>query len=129
MTWNKYGARKAAVPEIGIVCDSLAEAERARELWRISRSEGRLRITDLEWHPEYVLSKKPSVKVTFDSRYREDGVLTVEDVKGAIARDFRVRLAWFVSLYPDVRVKVVKRRGPGVFEEVVMRGFPKGKAA
>jgi hypothetical protein len=112
---NKYGAKKTVRNNIQF--DSKMEADRFTHL-RLMQRAGL--ITDLQIHPEFVLiepftklgKRKRGHKYTADFIYRDElGQLTVEDVKGFVARDFPLRRTLFDSKYPDIRLKVVKREG------------------
>jgi hypothetical protein len=104
---TKYGAKRCTSPAWpGVEFHSMAERDRADFLLGLQLAG---HISELELHPAFVLSKKPSCKVTFDARYKLNGWLTVEDTKGAVARDFRVRALWFRQLNPGIKVLVVKR--------------------
>lgn len=91
---TKYGAIKTTVD--GITFDSRAEARRFCEL-RLLQQAGE--ITGLTVHPRYELipgavidgiSEKP-IRYTADFAYMEHGKLIVEDVKGAVTRDYELR--------------------------------------
>lgn len=104
---GKYGAVPATSGFFpGVVFPSKAERDWA-EYQHARQRDGE--ISGLRLHPSYVLSQKPSCKVTFDTYHVERGVEVVADVKGAVARDFNVRVAFFHHLYPSIRVLKVKR--------------------
>lgn len=104
---NKYGARACtSVFFPGVAFPSQAERDRAEYLLSEER-DGKIR--DLALHQRYVLSTKPRCVFTVDAQYTEAGALVVEDTKGAVARDFPVRVAFFKHLFPEIRVRIVKR--------------------
>lgn len=112
---HKYGAKQTTLD--GITFDSKMEAERYRHLSLLQRAGI---ISDLQIHPEFVLiepftklgKKKRGHKYKADFIYQDEhGQLTVEDVKGFVARDFPLRRTLFDSKYPDIRLKVVKKEG------------------
>jgi len=71
---------------------SKREAQRAEELVLLERAG---EITDLEYQPRYILCLMPRITYTADFRYRdENGKEVVEDVKGMLTRETRVKLAW-----------------------------------
>src|SRR4030042_736670 len=89
--WNKYSARKTESKLCGRIFDSKAEARRGEEL-HILREAGEIK--NLEYQVTYQLCDKPNIKIRLDFRYRENGKTIVEDVKGLIERESRVKLAW-----------------------------------
>lgn len=114
---DKYKAEKAThllIP--GVEFASKTECDRAGHLLAL-HADGR--ITDLRWHPRYVLSVKPSCVVTFDAYYvGATGQQYVEDTKperAPISRDFRVRALWFRQIHPAIKVRVVTRGRGGEF--------------
>ena len=91
MGTNKYGARKTHSELCGRTFDSKAECVRGEELVLLEKAG---EISDLEYQVPFVLSQKPSIKIKIDFKYRENGNVIHEDVKGIMMRDFRVKLAW-----------------------------------
>lgn len=81
-------AKKVRVDDV--VLDSKAEARRYGEL-RLQEKAGQ--ITDLEVHPTYelVVNGYRIGKYTVDFRYKRDGRMVVEDVKGGAKSDPNLR--------------------------------------
>ena len=76
---NKYNARKTQMG--GITFDSVREAQRYLDLCVLERARD---IQDLEIKPVYRISHKgePICKYIPDFRYKQDGKIIIEDVKG-----------------------------------------------
>jgi hypothetical protein len=103
---NKYGA----IASYSELCqrgfDSKAEMRRAEELCLLEKAR---EIWALEYQPRYVLCFKPKITYTADFRYRsrETPNPIVEDVKGMLTRETRVKLAWLKEKY-GIEVRLVK---------------------
>jgi len=63
-------------------------------------------ISNLEFQPKFVLSKDPKITYSADFKYDENGVSVVEDTKGLLLRETRVKLAWLKQL-TGIEVKIV----------------------
>lgn len=85
---HKYGAKATVVD--GIRFDSKAEARRYGILKML---EGAGKIADLELQPRFRCEVNGQHICMFkaDFRYRQGGETVIEDVKGAIPRDFTLR--------------------------------------
>ncbi len=70
---------------------SLAERQRGEDLALLERAG---EITNLEYQPLFVLCKSPKINYTADFRYTENDKVIVEDVKGFLTRETRVKIAW-----------------------------------
>lgn len=110
---SKYGNKK--VVRHGIKFDSIAEANRYDDLLTLQTAE---MISDLEHHPIYVLQPSfkrdgktiRAIKYEGDFRYREDGRVVVEDVKGGKATQtqaFKIKAKILQFKYPDVELRIV----------------------
>lgn len=113
---SKYNNQR--VTEDGYTFDSKAEWRRYREL-KVLVVAGE--ITDLEIHPVYELQPKftrkgktiRAIKYEADFRYRERGVIVLEDVKGG--RDgkgtrtqvFDLKSKLLIFKYPDIELRIV----------------------
>lgn len=110
-TRSKYGAKPQVVD--GHRFGSKAEAKRYGELRQLEMA-GYIR--GLELHPVYEISVdgRPvkmrnghTAKYTADFRYFEGGERIVEEVKGAIVRDYPLRRAIIEHIY-GVKIREVK---------------------
>jgi hypothetical protein len=111
--FGKYRAVKAQCGA-GHTHDSKREAIRCNEL-HILQAAGE--ITDLTIHPQYwfVINgrqlKHPNgrrVGYKSDFEYVENGMLVTEDVKGVVVRDWPLRRAVFVALFPNHDLRETK---------------------
>ena len=111
--FGKYRAVKAQC-NAGHTHDSKREAMRCNEL-HILEAAGE--ITDLTIHPQYwfVINgrqlKHPNgrrVGYKSDFGYIENGLLVTEDVKGVVVRDWPLRRAIFMALFPDHQLRETK---------------------
>ena len=111
--FGKYRAVKAQC-HAGHTHDSKREAIRCNEL-HILQAAGE--ITDLTIHPQYwfVINgrqlKHPNgrrVGYKSDFEYIENGMLVTEDVKGVIVRDWPLRRAVFIALFPNHLLRETK---------------------
>ena len=101
---TKYNARKTKVDNI--IFDSMAEARRYGEL-KLMYEAGV--IHKLKVHPRYVLLEPFTVKgiryrgVTYvsDFEYIENGVIVVEEIKGAKTQVWRLKEKLFMDRYGD----------------------------
>jgi len=108
---NKY--RAVAVEIDGIRFDSQREGRRYEELKLLEMSG---HIENLITHPKFMLFPATMVRgkrireigYTADVQYDEDGVMVVEDVKGFVTRDFKLRANLFQRQYPLVDFRIVK---------------------
>lgn len=107
---NKYQAVKTDCGH-GHVHASKKEARRCAELHLLQRAG---EISDLEREPRYYFTvngrelthdKGRRAVYTPDFRYREGGVLVVEDSKGMRVRDWPLRKALFRACYPEILVR------------------------
>lgn len=111
--FGKYRAVKSQC-NAGHTHDSKREAIRCNEL-HLLQDAGE--ITDLIIHPQYwfVINgrqlKHPNgrrVGYKSDFEYIENGMLVTEDVKGVIVRDWPLRRAVFIALFPDYQLRESK---------------------
>jgi hypothetical protein len=105
--WNKYGAKKTNCAQ-GHTHGSKKEAMRCDQLSEMQRTG---KISDLQQQPQFwfAIDGRPlkhanghRVGYKSDFQYRENGRLVVEEVKGFTVRDWPLRRAVFVALYPDI---------------------------
>jgi len=71
--------------------DSKVEKRRGEELWLTEQADV---IDDLQYQVNFVLCKKPSIKIKIDFVYWLDGKVIHEDVKGMMTREARIKMAW-----------------------------------
>ena len=101
---NKYGARKTYSALCQRTFASRAEARRGEELVLLQKAG---MIKNLEYQPKFMLCLKPKITYTADFKYVENGKVTVEDVKGMLQRETRVKLAWLTEKN-GIEVSLVK---------------------
>lgn len=89
--------------------DSATEARRGEHLAMLERAGA---ISGLLYQPVYVLCERPRVTYRPDFTYLLDGKLVVEDVKGTLTRELRVKLAWLRDK-AGVEVDLVRARQGG----------------
>ena len=88
---NKYRAVRSYSELCKREFDSKAEKRRGEELWLSEQADV---IDDLQYQVNYVLCKKPSIKIKIDFVYWLNGKVIYEDVKGMITREARIKMAW-----------------------------------
>ena len=93
---NKYHAVRTWSELCGRWFASKAECRRGEEL-RMLELAGE--ITDLEYQPKFKLCDKPKITYSADFIYEENGKVVVEDVKGKLLRETRVKLVWLKEKY------------------------------
>jgi len=111
---SKFGAKVTEVD--GIKFPSKKEAARWEYLNHMQQVG---KIEDLERQPRYILQESfrdrtgvlhRQIAYTADFRYKEDGALVVEEVKGGKATqttDFVIRKKLFLFRYPEVDYRIV----------------------
>jgi len=111
--FGKYRAVKSQC-NAGHTHDSKREAIRCNELHALQAAG---KISDLLTHPQYwfVINgrqlKHPNgrrVGYKSDFEYIENGRKVTEDVKGVIVRDWPLRRAVFIALFPDHTLRETK---------------------
>jgi len=98
---NKYNAKRTYSELCGREFSSKAEARRGEELALLERAG---EIGKLEYQPKFILCQEPEITYTADFRYTKKvpfgdtpytiSMVVVEDVKGVLNRETRVKLAW-----------------------------------
>jgi hypothetical protein len=111
--FGKYRAVKSHC-RTGHTHDSKREAIRCNELHALQEAG---KISDLMIHPQYwfVINgrqlKHPNgrrVGYKSDFEYVENGMMVTEDVKGVIVRDWPLRRAVFIALFPNHDLRETK---------------------
>jgi hypothetical protein len=111
---NKYHNHRVKRGELTF--DSKAEAERYARL-RAYQEAGH--ITDLQVHPTFELfppftdrtgKKQRAIVYEADFSYIQDGLLIVEDVKGALTEAFKLKQKMFLARYPEADLRVIKAK-------------------
>lgn len=111
--FGKYRAVKSQC-DAGHTHDSKREAVRCDELHALQTSGV---ISDLVVHPQYwfVINGKQlkhangrRVGYKSDFEYTENGVQITEDVKGVVVRDWPLRRAVFIALFPFHELRETK---------------------
>lgn len=102
MIWNrpKYGNKKTEVD--GIKFDSKKEALRYGEL-RILEMGGVIHNLKLQPTFKLIVGGLPICKYRADFAYLEDGIETVEDVKGFKTPEYKLKAKLFRALHPDIK--------------------------
>lgn len=109
---NKFGAKKTACYH-GHTHDSKKEAARCDVLHQMQAAG---QISELELQPQFwftingqQIKHRNGRRVGYrgDFQYRENGNLICEEVKGFAARDWPLRAAIFMALYPEYILKEV----------------------
>jgi hypothetical protein len=96
--------------------DSKREAIRCNELHNLQETG---EISDLMIHPQYWFvingrqlkhpnGKRVGYKSDFEYIDTKSGIKVTEDVKGVIVRDWPLRRAVFIALFPDHQLRVTK---------------------
>lgn len=90
---NKYQTVKTYSNIIGRKFDSKTECKRAEQLFMLEKQGA---IKDLEFQVPFQLCLKPNIKIRVDFRYTEtsSGRVILEDSKGVMTRESRVKFAW-----------------------------------
>lgn len=106
-------AGKVARTIDGITFASNAEADR----YRVLRNRERAGIiSGLQLQPCFELQEgftdnqghqQSAIGYTADFRYQEDGETVIEEVKGKVTRDFKLRMRLFLFKFPQYRYKLV----------------------
>ena len=107
---TKYKAIKVTID--GIEFDSKAEGRRYSELTTLRKCG---KITELELQPTFVLAPsvkfagsnraKPALRYKADFQYVEKGIRVVEDVKGMLTKEFKIKQHLMLSVHGiDVRL-------------------------
>lgn len=109
---NKFGAKKTTCT-VGHVHDSKKEAARCGVLHQM-HADGL--ISDLVLQPQFwftidgqQIKHRNGRRVGYrsDFEYREGGKLICEEVKGFTARDWPLRAAIFIALYPQYTLREI----------------------
>jgi uncharacterized protein DUF1064 len=110
---HKFSAKRTDCPH-GHSHPSKREAKRCAELHLLFRAG---EIGSLVYEPEYnfvingssvMMRNGHKLKFTPDFGYTERGKVVVEDVKGMMTADARVRHALFRHMFPDIELRVVR---------------------
>ena len=113
---RRFGKYRAVKSQCGAghTHDSKREAIRCNELHALQAAGA---ITDLVVHPQYwfVINGRQlkhangrRVGYKSDFEYTENGAKITEDVKGVIVRDWPLRRAVFIALFPDHQLRESK---------------------
>ena len=105
---NKFNAKKIEVD--GHVFDSMAESNRYAQLKLLERARA---IRALSLQPSFILTVNGHEICEFrgDFSYFENGRNVVEDSKGVVTREFRLKRKLFLALHPTIELRVVDRKG------------------
>lgn len=105
---TKYGARKTTLD--GIEFDSAGEAARFAQLKLLERARV---ILSLSRQPRFILCVNGHEVCEYraDFAYFENGRQVIEDFKGMITPEFRLKRKLFNALYPALELRVTNRKG------------------
>jgi len=104
---SKYGNRRTWSGLCQRFFASKAECTRGETLHLLQLAG---EIKDLEYQPRYKLCDKPRITYSADFRFVENGQTVVEDVKGFLTRECRVKIAWAEFQY-GMKVRLVTATG------------------
>jgi len=117
MTWarartHKYNARRVVVD--GHRFDSAAEARRYGELRLLERAG---KISGLRLQPRFELQpsfvafqdgkRRRAIVYVGDFAYEENNTPVVEDVKGVVTPEFRLKQKMFLYRFPGIKLRVI----------------------
>ena len=111
---SKYGNKKVTVD--GYTFDSIAEMERYKQLKLMAQAGA---ISDLQLQPRYELQrgftdsagvKHRAITYVADFAYSEGGFRIVEDVKGAITKEYAIKKKLFLYRYFDLTFREIKAK-------------------
>lgn len=108
---NKYRNKKVILDDY--VFDSIQESRRYKELKLLLKAK---EIQDLELQPRFLLQEsfkkngKTYRKIEYiaDFKYKENGKIIVEDVKGIQTDVFKLKHKLFEKIYPDLELRIIK---------------------
>lgn len=109
---SKYNNKKTQIDMY--VFDSIAESKRYKELALLEKTG---RITELELQPHFLLQEsfkkngKTYRKIEYiaDFKYKENGKIVVEDVKGKETDVFKLKRKLFEKKYLELELKLIKK--------------------
>ena len=101
---NKYGARRTWSNLWQRWFASKAEHDRATDLFLLQTAG---EISNLEFQPKFILCDKPKITYSADFKYLEGNKIVVEDVKGVLTRECRIKIAWIKEKF-DIEVRLVR---------------------
>lgn len=105
---NKYRNQKIMLD--GELFDSKGEADRFSQLRWMERART---ISGLSRQPRFIMSVngKEVCELRADFAYFENGRNIIEDFKGMMTTEFRLKLKLFKALHPDIEFRVTNRKG------------------
>jgi len=105
---SKFGARKTVLD--GIEFDSAGEAQRYSQLKLLERAR---MILSLSRQPRFILCVNGQEVCEYrgDFAYFENGRQVIEDFKGVLTPEFRLKRKLFKALYPALELRVTNRKG------------------
>jgi len=106
MSWPRTKYRNVPTVVYGVRFASKKEASRFAELKLLEQAR---EISELETQPAYeiTISGTRVCKVLGDFRYREDGKIIVEDVKGMDNATSKLKRKLVKAAYPDIEWRVL----------------------
>lgn len=112
MRTHKYNAKKTVVDNVTF--DSKAEARRYQELKLLEQAG---EIQGLQLQPQFILlepfidssgKRQRPIIYKADFQYKENGQDMVEDVKGVLTPEFKLKVKLFLHKYPQYQFRVTK---------------------
>ena len=105
MRYNKFGNKKTVID--GYTFDSKGEAKRFKELVLLGRQG---LISDLVLQPVYILQNSfkrhnktiRKIEYVADFRYKQNGVIVVEDFKGFKTDVYKLKKKMLLFKYPEL---------------------------
>lgn len=115
--YGKYNAKKVKTPDG--VFDSMGEWERWCQLVMLARAG---KVADLKRQVEFPLKVNDTLvcKYKADYTYTENGVAIVEDFKGVLTKEFKLKASLFFALhgYP---IRVSSKKGCAYYPKPVKK--------
>lgn len=105
---NKYRNQKVMLD--GELFDSKGEADRFSQLKLLARARV---IHSLSRQPRFIMSVNGCevCELRADFAYWENGRQVIEDFKGMMTVEFRLKLKLFKALHPNIELRVTNRKG------------------
>lgn len=105
---NKYRNQKIMVD--GELFDSKGEADRFSQLKLLERAKV---VSCVSRQPRFIMSVngREVCELRADFAYYENGRQVIEDFKGMMTTEFRLKLKLFKALHPDADFRVTNRKG------------------
>lgn len=105
---NKYRNQKVMID--GELFDSKGEADRWSQLKLLERARV---VQSISRQPRFIMLVNGSeiCELRADFAYYESGRQVIEDFKGMMTTEFRLKLKLFKALHPNIEFRVTNRKG------------------